>query len=100
MVNSFLQGEWLYENIKSGHGDLLSKYALLGDGNYIEGELEEEQRSIDAYLQRNPQYKRYDFISEGDSPSFLYLINNGLRSLENPAYGSWGGRFGKDAHNV
>lgn len=93
-VNSLLQGSWMYPNIKSGHGDLLSKYALMGDGNYIKGELEEEQRGTDAYLQKNPQYNRYDFISEGDSPSFLYLIDNGLRSLENPTYGGWGGRFG------
>jgi len=93
-VNSLLQGSWMYPNIKSGHGDLLSKYALMGDGNYIKGELDEEQRGTDAYLQKNPQYSKYDFISEGDSPSFLYLINNGLRSLEDPTYGGWGGRFG------
>lgn len=93
-VNSLLQGDWLYENIKSGHGDLLDKYALMGDGNHLEGELEEEQRGTDAYLEKNPQYNRYDFISEGDSPSFFYLFNNGLRSLEDPSYGGWGGRFG------
>ena len=93
-VNNLLQGEWQYENIKSGHGALLERYALMGDGNYIEGELEEEQRGIDAYLENNKEYNRYDFISEGDSPSFLYLIDNGLRSLEDPTYGGWGGRFG------
>lgn len=93
-VNSLLQGDWLYKNIKSGHGDLLSRYALMGDGNHIKGELEEEQRGTEAYLQKNPQYNKYDFISEGDSPSFLYLIDNGLRSSENPTYGGWGGRFG------
>jgi len=34
-------------------------------------------------------------ISEGDSPSFLYTIPNGLRSYENPTYGGWGGLFYK-----
>jgi hypothetical protein len=34
-------------------------------------------------------------ISEGDSPSFLYTIPNGLRSYENPGYGGWGGLFYK-----
>ena len=34
-------------------------------------------------------------ISEGDNPSFLYSINNGLRGHEDPTYGSWGGRFYK-----
>ena len=95
-VNSRLQGEWNLENIKEGHGALLNYYALMGDGNVIEGELEEEQRGIDAYLENNPQYNRYDFISEGDSPSFLYLIDNGLRSMEDPSYGGWGDRFGTD----
>ncbi len=33
------------------------------------------------------------FRSEGDSPSFLHQIEVGLRSLENPSYGGWGGRF-------
>ena len=30
---------------------------------------------------------------EGDTPSFLGLINNGLNSPENPNYGGWGGRY-------
>ncbi|MEO6452964.1 MAG: nucleoside hydrolase-like domain-containing protein [Ginsengibacter sp.] len=34
-----------------------------------------------------------DYISEGDTPSFLYTLNTGLRSYENPTYGGWGGRF-------
>lgn len=33
------------------------------------------------------------YLMEGDTPSFLYLINNGLSSPENPNYGSWGGRY-------
>jgi len=30
---------------------------------------------------------------EGDSPSFLHTLPVGLRSLEHPSYGGWGGRF-------
>jgi hypothetical protein len=30
---------------------------------------------------------------EGDSPTFMYLIPNGLNSPENPDWGSWAGRF-------
>lgn len=33
------------------------------------------------------------FRSEGDSPSFMHQIEVGLRSLEHPSYGGWGGRF-------
>jgi hypothetical protein len=32
-------------------------------------------------------------IHEGDTPSFLGLINNGLASFVNPTYGGWGGRY-------
>jgi len=32
-------------------------------------------------------------IHEGDSPSFLGLIDNGLASAMSPAYGGWGGRY-------
>jgi len=36
-----------------------------------------------------------DYVSEGDSPAFLYSIANGLRNHEHPSYGGWGGRFTK-----
>lgn len=91
-----LQGDWNYENIKTGHGPLLDGYHLMGDGTLLPGELDNEQRGSEEYLINNPQYNRYDFISEGDSPSFFYLLDTGLRSLEDPTYGGWGGRFGID----
>lgn len=40
-------------------------------------------------------YPNYQFIMEGDTPTFLYLIQNGLGVPENPDYGSWGGRYSK-----
>ena len=33
------------------------------------------------------------WATEGDSPSFLYLLANGLNDPEHPDYGGWGGRF-------
>jgi hypothetical protein len=38
-------------------------------------------------------YPDYMFIPEGDTPTFLYLIQNGLGSPEHPEWGSWGGRY-------
>jgi len=38
-------------------------------------------------------YPRWEFMMEGDSPSFLFLINNGLNNPEHPNWGSWGGRY-------
>lgn len=92
-----LQGKWNYNNIQKGHGPLLEGYHLMGDGTTLPGELDNEQRGWEEYLIRNPQYNRYDFISEGDSPSFFYLLDTGLRSMEDPTYGGWGGRFGEDS---
>ena len=39
------------------------------------------------------QYPQAKFLMEGDSPSFMYLINNGLGDTEHPDWGSWGGRY-------
>lgn len=38
-------------------------------------------------------YPRLAYIMEGDTPSFLGLINNGLGWHVSPAYGGWGGRY-------
>jgi hypothetical protein len=38
-------------------------------------------------------YPRLEYIMEGDTPSFLGLINNGLGWAQSPAYGGWGGRY-------
>lgn len=39
------------------------------------------------------QYPLWKFLMEGDTPSFLSLINNGLNNSEHPEYGGWGGRY-------
>lgn len=39
------------------------------------------------------EYPTPEFMMEGDTPSFLYLIDNGLGSPEHPDWGSWGGRY-------
>jgi len=54
---------WLEENVIKKHGPL--------------GEL----------------YPKLEYIMEGDTPSFLGLINNGLGWHHSPAWGGWGGRY-------
>lgn len=39
------------------------------------------------------QYPDIAYIMEGDTPSFLGLVNNGLNYREHPDYGGWGGRY-------
>ena len=36
------------------------------------------------------------YVSEGDTPSFLHLINNGLNAYEDYTLGGWGGRSAYD----
>ncbi len=38
-------------------------------------------------------YPRWEFLMEGDTPSFLNLINNGLSDPDHPEWGGWGGRY-------
>ena len=38
-------------------------------------------------------YPNRIWATEGDSPSFMYCLNNGLNVPEHPEYGGWGGRF-------
>ena len=39
------------------------------------------------------EYPRWEYLMEGDTPSFLNLIQNGLASPEHPDWGGWGGRY-------
>ncbi|CAG8021997.1 unnamed protein product [Penicillium olsonii] len=51
---------------------------------------------IEKNIQIGPLGGRYpssEFIMEGDSPSLLYMIPNGLSDPEHPEWGSWGGRY-------
>jgi len=61
----FFERPWMEGNISTDHGSLTGAYESLQGA----------------------------FRSEGDSPSFMYEIEVGLRSLESPSYGGWGGRF-------
>jgi len=38
-------------------------------------------------------YPRFAFIMEGDTPSYLSLIDNGLNAYRRPDWGGWGGRY-------
>jgi len=52
---------------------------------------------LDQHIRRKgplgAQYPRTTFLMEGDTPSFLNLIDNGLSDPERPAWGGWGGRY-------
>ncbi len=52
---------------------------------------------LDKHVRRKgplgAEYPRWEFLMEGDTPSFLHLVNNGLNDPEHPDWGGWGGRY-------
>ncbi|SJL18745.1 uncharacterized protein ARMOST_22345 [Armillaria ostoyae] len=55
--------------------------------------LESNIRSSGSVFATN--YPRFAYIMEGDTPSFLNLIQNGLSARDHPNWGGWGGRYGR-----
>ncbi len=50
-------------------------------------------RHIRAKGPLGAEYPRWEILMEGDTPSFLGLIANGLNVPEQPDWGGWGGRY-------
>lgn len=93
-LHPLLEGKFMGEKIINNHGPLTKMYYSYGDGNPPAGEIEDIY-SDPAKIKKNQwgSFGQYDFISEGDSPAFLHLVNVGLDNLENPQFGGWGGRL-------
>jgi hypothetical protein len=89
-----LEGKFMGDKVINNHGALMKMYYSYGDGQKQVGD--DEHIHGDITKLKNAQwgtFSQYDFISEGDSPAFLHLIDVGLGNLENPQYGGWGGRL-------
>jgi hypothetical protein len=56
-----------------------------------------DNKWVDEHIQNHgllgAQYPDIEYIMEGDTPSFLFLVQNGLNDPQNPNYGGWGGRY-------
>lgn len=73
---------------------------ISGDAYYRNGEGADPSMVTNAWLDQNirqgPMARYYPqllFIMEGDTPSFLGLIDNGLNAWRRPDWGGWGGRY-------
>jgi len=71
--HKFFSAAWMKKNILEDHGPLCALYKAHDDGR---------------------------FRSEGDSPSFMHIIVTGLRSMESPDWGGWGGRYIRVRENI
>jgi hypothetical protein len=84
----YFRNDWMKSNILDEHGPLCSLYEAYKGSGDNEG------------FQAGPVKEKGDFRSEGDSPAFIYTINTGLRSMESPDFGGWGGRYVKIRANT
>jgi hypothetical protein len=50
-------------------------------------------RNVRAKGPLGGEYPRWDYLMEGDTPSFLGLVDNGVNEPERPDHGGWGGRY-------
>jgi hypothetical protein len=55
-----------------------------------------EELRAKGYQVWTPPQEKGAWISEGDTSTFMNLIDNGLRAHENASYGGWGGRNAAD----
>lgn len=95
-----LEGKFMGEEIINNHGPLLKMYYSYGDGQKQAGD--DEHIHGDLSKVKTGQwgaFGKYDFISEGDSPSYLHLIDVGLGNIQHPEYGGWGGRLKQSVEN-
>ncbi len=92
-LKPYMQGPWFEENILSNHGPLMEAYYTWGDGRQIEGDPDHDHGITGLEDLERRGMNQYDFISEGDSPAYFFLMDYGLRSIEDPTYGGLGGRF-------
>lgn len=92
------EGKFMGEEIINNHGPLLKQYYSYGDGQVQAGDDEhihgDPTKLVDAQW---GSFGVYDFISEGDSPAYLHLIDVGLDNLNQPQWGGWGGRLVQSA---
>ncbi len=74
---------------------------ISGDAYYRNGAGADFTTVTNAWLETNIRgkgplgklYPRFLFIMEGDTPSYLGLIDNGLNAWRRPDWGGWGGRY-------
>lgn len=97
----YYRAEFWAPNIKYGHGPVLAHYGLIGDGTYFEGERDNpgwqpgQAKDPSAFRMFDliGGFERLDWTGEGDTPAFMCLIPTGLRFMEDPSLGGWGGRL-------
>lgn len=98
--------QWMKKNIHEGKGELMAAYRLMGDGKEIEGEADVYQFGLNPVLDFGKPgiepvvFDRYEFLAEGDSNTYIHLLDLGFRGLENYKYGTIMGRIRSNRHSL
>jgi hypothetical protein len=93
---------WMKENISS-RGPLGDFYRVWGDGKQmvkgdkfdyfgLSGYTSDELKKM-GYMVWMPPQPKGSWLGEGDTFTFMDMLNNGLRAWEDGSYGGWGGRL-------
>jgi hypothetical protein len=84
-------GEYLYATWTGISGDAYYRNGVGADFSTVSNEW------LDANIRNKgplgKMYPQFMFIMEGDTPSYLNLIDNGLNGWRRPDWGGWGGRY-------
>ncbi len=84
-------GEYYYATWTGISGDAYYRNCAGADFSLVTNEwLEKNIRSKGPL---GKLYPKFLFIMEGDTPSYLSLIDNGLNAYRRPDWGGWGGRY-------
>jgi hypothetical protein len=90
MPSTPTSGEYYYATWTGISGDVYYRNCAGADSRTVTNEW------LEANIRNGPLgklYPRFAFIMEGDTPSFLGLIDNGLNAYRRPDWGGWGGRY-------
>ena len=96
-----LRAAFMKKEILNGKSALAKDYCTWLDGHVYEGEGPEGQFGSNPNIAKDwfgshfglGSGEPYDFLSEGDSPTFFMLFDWGFRTLENFGYGGIAGRY-------
>jgi hypothetical protein len=101
----YLSAAWTAANI-SARGPMGAHYRVWGDGKQMVKDdpfdhfgfsgLTADQLKARGYVVWTPIQQKGSWISEGDTSTFMNLVDNGLRGFVHATWGGWGGRTGED----
>ena len=102
-----LNPEWMKANV-SDVGPFGAFYRVWGDGKqmvpgdvfdffHLSGYTRAELQAMGYFVWTGPHPKGA-WISEGDTSTFVNLLDNGLRAHQDASYGGWGGRNAQDVN--